>query len=422
VVDYGTEAMLSVDDARARVLSAVEPLEVITMALMEARGYSVASDVFAPHDLPRFANSAMDGFAVRSSDASHASEDAPVTLRIAGEVRAGDPGRIEVSPGTAVRIMTGAPVPPGGDAVVPVEEVEERGDDLTVATPAPAGRHVRPAGDDLGAGDLLVRAGTELEAGELALLASMGVSPVEVHRRPRVAVLVTGDELVSPETDPAPGQIRDSNSIALAALVAASGAEVVLLERVPDELPAVRDSFEQAAAHADLVVSSGGVAVGKYDFVKAVVEELGRIELWRVAMQPGKPVVLGALKDTPFLGLPGNPVSIHVGFEQFVRPAIRKMRGCAELLRPTVRAVLTSAIEKRPGRMHFVRVVLEARAGGWTATPTGPQGSHIQSSLIGCHGVARFPRDATHLAAGEEVIVEVWRLPGPEESSDASGT
>ena len=420
--EHGAEAMLSVDDARARVLAAVEPLEVVSMALIEARGYAVASDVFAPHDLPRFANSAMDGFAVRSSDASDASEQAPVKLRIAGEVRAGDPGRIEVSPGTAVRIMTGAPVPPGGDAVVPVEEIEERGDDLTVTTPAPAGRHVRPAGDDLKAGELLVRRGTELEAGELALLASMGVSPVEVHRRPRVAVLVTGDELVSPESDPAPGQIRDSNSIALAALVAATGAEVVRLERVPDELPAVRESFEQAAAHADLVLSSGGVAVGKYDFVKAVVEELGRIELWRVAMQPGKPVVLGALKDTPFLGLPGNPVSIHVGFEQFVRPAIRKMRGCAELLRPTVRAVLTSPVEKRPGRLHFVRVVLEASAGGWTATPTGPQGSHIQSSLIGCHGVARFPREATQLAAGEEVIVEVWRLPGPEQQAGASGT
>jgi molybdopterin molybdotransferase len=266
---------------------------------------------------------------------------------------------------------------------------------------------------------LLVGRGTELEAGELALLASMGVSPVEVHRRPRVAVLVTGDELVPPETDPAPGQIRDSNSVALDALVTAAGAEVVRLERVPDELSAVRESFEQAAAYADLVVSSGGVAVGKYDFVKAVVEELGRIELWRVAMQPGKPVVLGAIKDTPFLGLPGNPVSIHVGFEQFVRPAIRKMRGCAQLLRPTVRAALTSAIEKKPGRMHFVRVLLGASGGGWSATPTGPQGSHIQSSLIGCHGVARFSRDAVRLAAGEEVIVEVWRLPGP---SDASGT
>src|SRR5918992_652269 len=414
--------MLSVDDARARVLAAVEPLEVVSIALMEARGYAVASDLFAPHDLPRFANSAMDGFAVRSSDASHASEHAPVKLRIAGEVRAGDPGRIEVSRGTAVRIMTGAPVPPGGDAVVPVEEIEERGDDLTVTIPAPRGRHVRPAGDDLKAGELLVRGGTELEAGELALLASMGVSPVEVHRRPKVAVLVTGDELVSPETDPAPGQIRDSNSIALAALVAAAGGEVVRLERVPDELPAVRESFEQAAAHADLVVSSGGVAVGKYDFVKAVVEELGRIELWRVAMQPGKPVVLGAPKDTPFLGLPGNPGSIHVGFEQFVRPAIRKKRGCAELLRPTVRAVLTSAIEKRPGRMHFVRVVLEAGAEGWTATPTGPQGSHIQSSLIGSHGVARFPRDATQLAAGEEVIVEVWRLPASGQQPGAPGT
>jgi molybdopterin molybdotransferase len=229
---------------------------------------------------------------------------------------------------------------------------------------------------------------------------------------PRVAVLVTGDELVPPEATPAPGEIRDSNSVALAALVVDAGAEVVGFPAVPDRREAVVEAFRAAAGSADLVLSSGGVAVGRYDFVKEVVEELGRIDLWRVAMQPGKPVVLGEVAGVPFLGLPGNPVSIHVGFEQFVRPAIRKMRGCRDLLRPRMPARLTETIEKKPGRLHFVRVRLAHSSEGWLATPTGRQGSHIQSSLIDCHGVAQFPADATRLEEGAEVTVEVWSLPG----------
>jgi molybdopterin molybdotransferase len=202
--------------------------------------------------------------------------------------------------------------------------------------------------------------------------------------------------------------------VALSALIRDAGAELIPLGRIEDKREAVRDAFERAASLADLVVSSGGVAVGRYDFVKDVVEELGAISLWRVAMQPGKPVVLGQLKDTPFLGLPGNPVSIHVGFEQFVRPAIRKMRGCSTLLRPVIRARLLETIQKIPGRLHFVRVRLAVSDGEWTATPTGPQGSHIQSSLVGCHGVARFARELDRLERGAEVEVEVWRLPGAE--------
>jgi molybdopterin molybdotransferase len=234
---------------------------------------------------------------------------------------------------------------------------------------------------------------------------------VLVVRRPKVAVLVTGDELVAPEAEPGPGQIRDSNSVALTVLVKEAGGEVVPFPCVPDQRSEVVEAFARATDLADLIVSSGGVAVGKYDFVKDVVEELGGIDLWRVAMQPGKPVVLGNIKGTPFLGLPGNPVSIHVGFEQFVRPAIRKMRGCKSLLRPTIRTRLTESIQKRAGRLHFVRVRLQTTEDGWLATPTGPQGSHIQSSLVECDGVARFAADATELEAGAEVVVEVWRLP-----------
>jgi molybdopterin molybdotransferase len=392
-----------------------ELLNVEEVLISDALGCVLADDQHAPHPLPRFANSAMDGFAVRGSDAGAASESSPVTLEVVGEVRAGDPGSVRVESGTAARIMTGGALPPGADAVIPIEEVDESGSTVVVKAATPAGRHVRPAGDDVDAGELLVTAGTELGPGEIALLAAMGVSPVSVRGAPRVAVLVTGDELVDPEAEPGPGQIRDSNSVALRALVAEAGARVVLFERVPDDRAATLGAFKRAGDLADLVVSSGGVAVGKYDFVKDVVEELGNIDLWRVAMQPGKPVVLGDIGTTTFLGLPGNPVSIHVGFEQFVRPAIRKMRGCRSLLRPTIEARLTEPIDKRPGRLHFVRVRLSASSDGWRATPTGPQGSHIQSSLVDCHGVARFDIDSTHLDAGDSVVVEVWRLPGVNE-------
>ncbi|MFN2488411.1 MAG: gephyrin-like molybdotransferase Glp [Actinomycetota bacterium] len=404
--------MLSVDEARARVLDAVAPLAPVNVPVSEARGLVLERDLSAPHPLPRFDNSAMDGYAVRGADAERASPDVPVELELVGEVRAGDPGDLEVLPGTAARVMTGAPIARGADAVVPVEETSERDGRVIVSGAAPAGRHVRPAGEDVQAGTVLVRAGTELGPGELALLASVGLSPLPVRRGPKVAVLVTGDELVAPEAEPAPGQIRDSNSVALRALVEEAGAEVVPLPRVDDERAAVVDALRRAAELADVVVSSGGVAVGRYDFVKEAVEELGGIDLWRVAMQPGRPLVLGTLGPTPFLGLPGNPVSSHVCFEQFVRPAIRKMRGCHSLLRPTLAATLTQAIDKGPGRLHFVRVRLNGDERGWRATPTGPQGSHIQTSLIDCHGVARFERAATRLEAGAEVVVEVWRLPG----------
>jgi molybdopterin molybdotransferase len=405
-------SMITAEEARKRVLEAVSPLEPDDVLVGEALGLVLAEDVTATHPLPRFTNSAMDGYALLGAEAASASSDNPVELALVGEVRAGGDDDVEVSAGTAARIMTGAPLPVGADAVVPVEETEERDGRVLVKAPTPTGRSVRYAGEDTPEGEVLVRAGTDLGPGELAVAASMGFSPLRVRRGPTVAVLVTGDELVAPEESPGPGQIRDSNTVALRALVRQAGAEDMAWSPVPDRRSDVMDALGRAAEVADLVVSSGGVAVGRYDFVKEVVEELGAIDLWRVAMQPGKPLVLGAVGGTPFLGLPGNPVSAHVCFEQFVRPAIRRMRGCRHLLRPTFSARITETITKRPGRLHFVRVRLEPRADGWLATPTGPQGSHIQTSLVECDGVARFERDAAVLEVGEEVSVELWRLPG----------
>ena len=407
--------LLTVDEARAHVLDSVVSVGTSDVLLRDSLGLVLAADAVAPHDLPRFDNSAMDGYAVQAKDVGEASADSPSHLQIIGEVRAGDPAELMVSAGTAARIMTGAQVPAGADTIIRVEDTDEADGYVSVRAGVPHGTHVRPAGDDIHAGQVIVRTGTELGPGELAVLASMGLSPITVRRGPKVALLVTGDELVDPEAQPAPGQIRDSNSVALNALIREAGAELIPMGRIEDDRDAVRGAFERASELADLVVSSGGVAVGRYDFVKEVVEELGAISMWRVAMQPGKPVVLGQLKDTPFLGLPGNPVSIHVGFEQFVRPAIRKMRGCSSLLRPVIRARLGDTIEKVPGRLHFVRVRLSFDGNGWTAMPTGPQGSHIQSSLVGAHGIARFAVELERLDKGDEVEVEVWKLPGVDE-------
>lgn len=404
--------MLTVDEARERILAAVEPLRPRDVPLEDALGQVAAADLRAPHPLPRFANSAMDGYAVRRRDVEEAGPERPVVLRLVGEVRAGDAAALHVERGSCARIMTGAAIPSGADAVVPVEvATEEDGEVAVLATPPDHG-HIRPAGDDVAEGDLVVRSGTELGAAEIALLASLGISPVLVRTPPRVAIVVTGDELVDVEVDPAPGQIRDSNSFALRALVLEAGAEAHLFRAAGDDLAEVTNVLRDAAGAADLVVSAGGVSVGRYDFVKEAVERLGSVDLWRVAMQPGKPVVWGRVSDRPLLGLPGNPVSVHIGFEQFVRPVVRKMRGCRELLRPVVGATLTEPLRKKPGRLHFVRVALEFNGKTLFATPLGKQGSHIQSSLLDCDGVARFHIEQTELEAGDVVEVEVWRVPG----------
>jgi molybdopterin molybdotransferase len=404
--------MLEVDEARRRILRSFRPTQAIERRVAEALGYVATEDLTSSHPLPRFDNSSMDGYAVRATEAAGATEERPVRLPLGAEVAAGSSGETTLAPGTAARIMTGAPVPEGADAIVPIEVARESEGHVDILEAPDDGAFIRRAGSDIGAGQIVVRAGDELGPGELALLASLGLSPVLVHARPKVGVVVTGAELVAPEDEPGPGQIRDSNSVALTALVREAGGEPLTFAAIGDNLAATEEVLRRAAEEADLIVSSGGVSVGRYDFVKEAVESLGSIDFWRVAMQPGKPVVSGRVGDVPFLGLPGNPVSIHVGFEQFVRPAIRLMRGCTGLLRPVLQAKLAETISKRPGRLHLVRVRLSWEADGLVATPTGPQGSHVQSSLIACDGLVRFPILSEELRQGAEVEVEVWRVPG----------
>ncbi len=407
--------MLTLRDAQLRVLDAFAPSDVVRVATSQAFGLTSAEEVTATEPLPRFDNSAMDGFAVRSRDVIGATSSSPTPLRVVGEARAGGVSSAQVATGTAVQIMTGGVMPVGADAIVPVEDTLESDGNVMVTRGVQPGAYLRKAGADLCLGEVAVPAGVELGPGELAILTALGYRDVAVRLPPRVAVLVTGDELVGVGDAVGHGQIRDSNSIALSALVHDAGARVVSLQRVPDEMEATVSAFARAAASADLVVSSGGVAVGRHDLVKGAVEELGQIDFWKVAVQPGKPVVLGSIQGTPFLGLPGNPVSVHISFEQFVRPAIRRLRGCVTLWRPRVTAHLATALEKPRGRLHLVRVRLHRAQDGFLALPTGPQGSHVMSSLVDCHGLAFFNADLERLEEGDPVTVEVWRLPGESE-------
>lgn len=404
--------MLSVEEAREHVLGNTRALDPTEVALDDAWGLVAADDIIAGGSLPRFDNSAMDGYAIRSADVADAARSHPVELVVAGEVRATEGPVSSLDAGQAIRIATGAALPLDADAIVPVEQTEETGNIVSIFTAAVAGQHIRRAGEDMLPGDAAVSKGAELGAGELALLAALGHDRVWVRPRPKVALLVTGDELVQPSAHAGPGEIYDSNSTALRALVREAGGEAVLLERVPDTDTDTIAALDRAGTLGDIIVSCGGVSMGLHDRVKVAVERLGTIDHWRVAMQPGKPVVIGRVNGVLFLGLPGNPVSVHVTFEQFVRPALRKMSGHEGLLRPRVLACLTEPLPASRGRRRFVRVRLSSDDGKeWRATPTGPQGSHIQSSLVGCHGVAVVPENDGGAEAGTWLTIEVWRLP-----------
>lgn len=374
--------MMSVEEARDAILARFAPLPAETIAITEALGRVLADDASAAEDLPPFANSAMDGYAVLSSDTTSATREHPRRLTLAGEVPAGSVYSGTLRSGAAIRILTGAPVPTGADAVIQ-QELTQAGDDwVEVQAVVEPATNIRVAGSDVRQGTLLARRGTEIGPAEIALLAALGITPLRVTRRPRVAILATGDELVAQGEQPGPGQIRDSNTPYLAAAVARAGAEPWVLGIAHDNAADLRARLAQAVA-ADLVLTTGGVSVGTYDLVKQVLAEQGNVAFWRVRMRPGKPVAFGTLGDTPLLGLPGNPVSTAVTFELFGRPAIRRMLGCAQIERPVVEVELAGEPVERGDRRHYVRVRLESLAGRLVATPTGPQGSHVITSLVG---------------------------------------
>jgi len=399
-----SEPMLSVEEALERVLSAFQPLEPETMPILDAQGRVLAEDVRAGGDIPPHANSSMDGYAVLATDTSGASRSSPVRLRIIGELAAGYVAETGVTPGTAICIMTGAPIPSGADAVVRVEDTEAEGGWVKIFAEAPAGQYVRPAGEDVRRGELVLRRGTIVRPQEVGMLATLGHKEVRVTRRPRVAILATGDEVVEIDAPLAPGKIRNANSYSNAAQVVKYGGTPVLLgiahDRVEELTGKIRDGL---ARGVDLFLTSGGVSVGDFDLVKGVLATEGKMDFWRVRMKPGKPLAFGRIGGVPVLGLPGNPVSVMVSFEMFVRPAMLKMQGVVDWQRPTVEATLMDEIPHKDERRHYVRVRLEAHAGAYRAHLTGGQGSGILSSMVKANAFAIIPEEWTHAPAGARV-------------------
>ena len=384
------------------ILAACPVLPSTALPLGDALGCVTVAPVVAGHDVPSFANSAMDGFAVRAADTA----TVPVTLRVVGTVAAGAAPGVEVGPGEAVRIMTGAVVPPGADAIVMVERTSPAvdGSGVRIDVPASPGDHIRHPGEDLRAGQELFDPGTELGPGHLGVLASVGVETVEVVPPARVGVLSTGDELVSGPGELRPGQIRDSNRPTLLALVARAGCIPVDRGTAPDDEAAITAAIERGITSCDAILTSGGVSVGDFDYVKTVLDRMGDMHWWQVAVRPAKPLAFGTVRGTPVFGLPGNPVSSMVSFELFARPALRQMMGHAVLDRPRMRAVADEDLRRRPdGKLHLVRVVASAREDErWHVRSSGGQASHLLHAMARANALALLP-DGEGVAAGELV-------------------
>jgi molybdopterin molybdotransferase len=400
--------MRPLPEAQRRVLGAMQLLPEAEVPLAEAAGLVLAVPVQAPHDMPPFDNSAMDGYAVRAADTA----GAPVSLEVVEDVPAGRVPAKKVTTGMATKIMTGAPLPAGADAVVMVEDTEQQGDRVLVGVAVERGSHVRSAGGDIEAGATVFSAGERLDPRHLGVLATLGVDRPRVRRRLRVAILSTGDELVAEGMATlAPGQIRDANRRMLTGYLEELGADSLDLGIVPDDGERLRATLLEAAACCDVVVTSGGVSVGEYDLVKEVLGELGGIEFWRVAMQPGKPFAFGFLDETPLFGLPGNPVSVTVSFEQLVRPALLRRMGARRLFRPRVLGRLAEAVNTEVERTVFVRVSALYRDGEWTVSSSGGQDSNVLSALARADAFAVVPVGVERLPAGSEVELEMFRWP-----------
>lgn len=415
-------SLLSVDEARTRILSHFEPLGTETLPLAECARRVLATDVAAKNDLPSFDNSAMDGFAVIAADLAEAAPASPQTLRVVADIPAGTSPDVTLTPGQAARIMTGAPMPKGADAVIPVEETNFQ--NRTPGTPAPqsvtvykalnAGDYVRAQGTDVQTGQPVLQTGHKLRPQDLGLLAMLGVAEVPVYRKPRVALLSSGDELVPVDAPLRPGKIRDSNTYTLSALLDGAEAELLNLGIAADRRESVEELLEKAAArNVDLILSSAGVSVGAFDFIKDVIEAQGELTFWRVNMRPGKPLAFGRFKNIPFIGLPGNPVSAFVGFEVFVRPALERLSGLETgstqkgTSRPRIRVRLVEEVSS-DGRESYLRANVHEENGILSAHLAGHQGSGNLLSIVQANALLIIPAGVKSLAAGMEV--DAWLL------------
>jgi len=395
--------LTSIEDARSLILREAFPLPVQRRPLAQTLGLVLAEDVIAPYPLPPFDNAGMDGYAIRARDVADASPEQPVKLAIVDTVAAGQISSHRLRPNEAVRIMTGAPIPEGADAVVQAEATSEQGEYVLVREPVKPGRHIRRAGEDVAAGERALLAGTPLGPAEIGLLASLGQAWVSVHRPPTVAIISTGSELVEVDQPLGPGQVHNSNAYTLRALCQQMGLQPDVLGIVPDDYEATKKLFEQGLAH-DVLLTTGGVSVGQFDFVKSVQDELGvERRLWGVAVKPGKPLVFGVRGGTLVFGLPGNPVSSMVSFELFVRPALLRLMGHRRNLRPLYKAVVAEDIANTDNRVFVVRVRAWRENGVWHVSSTGAQGSGILRSMVGANGFIFVPPGVGGVKAGETV-------------------
>ena len=398
--------MIPLAEAQRAVIDRCAPLPTVTLALVDALGHVTAGAVTAGEAVPAFDNTAMDGYAVRAADTAAA----PVTLEVVDTLAAGRAPDVAVGPGQAVRIMTGAPIPPGADAVIMVERTRalDGGGQMVAEVSVPVGNHVRRAGEDLEVGRVVFEPGEVLQPAHVGVLAGLGIHAISVVRRPRVGVISTGDELVDGSAPLALGQVRDSNRYSLLSLVREAGLEGVDLGLVRDEPEVIRATIARGAETCDAVLTSGGVSMGDYDCVKVVLDEMGEMSWMQVAIKPAKPFAFGLVGGTPVFGLPGNTVSSMVSFELLARPALRRMMGHGQLHRPRVQATAASPLRRRPdGKIHFARVVWSYRQGRYEVHSAGGQGSHQLSSLAAANGLAVLP-DGHGAEAGDDV--ELIRL------------
>lgn len=394
--------MLSVEEARQRMLGTIPVLPSENREILECTGYVLAEALHAEENIPPFDNSAMDGFAVRAADVEGATQEKPAVLSVVEMIAAGYAPTKQVTKGQTARIMTGAMMPEGADAVVMQEVTEQEGNTVKIFESVDESENVRFTGESVNEGALVMGKGKHLRPPEISMLASLNCAEASVHRKPTVAIVSTGDELTPLGESLEPGKIRDSNRYGLYAQVEEAGGIPIDMGIARDDKAETERIFRAALAEADALITSGGVSVGEHDVVKSVLGKLGEINFWRVAMKPGKPQAYGIADGKPIFGLPGNPVSSLVVFELFVRPALLKMAGHVNLLRPTFKATLSETVTNRDGRVNYMRSILTESNGQYTAATTGPQGSGILHSLVLANGLITIPAGVT-LDAGATV-------------------
>ena len=399
--------MIRVDEALDKILSHIDPLGFEKVSLLDSLGRVIGEDVYAKRDIPPLDNSAMDGYALRSVDVREASQDHPLQLEVIEDLPAGYISAKKLEKGKAIRIMTGAPVPKGADAVIPVEETKKENGSVLILRAVTSGENIRKSGEDVKKGNRVISKGDTLRPAEVGMLASVGRSFVSVYQRPLVAILCTGDELVDVDGDLDEVKIISSNSYTLGAQVKDCGAVPLQLGIAKDQKEEIEEKLRQGI-RADVIISSAGVSVGDYDFVKDVMKQLGmEMIFWKVAMRPGAPLAFGMIGEKPVFGLPGNPVSSMISFEQFVRPSLLKMMGNRKLFRPVVEAVLQEDIKKMVGKRYFIRGSVSFEKNQYFVTTTGEQGSGILRSMVRANGLIVIPEEQEIVRAGEKVKVQL---------------